>query len=91
MTNSSVINLLNNTIALADAVLLDAEKRSLHPPTVEFFRGQKIIAERVLAMLEGQPEPEIMLRGEIVKGVLKIYDAEGNLIDGTILTQGESG
>ena len=72
---------LNNIIARAEAVLAESEKRILHAPTVEFFRGQKIVAEQVLQMLSGDETPEEILRGEIVKGRLMVYNKAGELTD----------
>lgn len=68
---------LDNIIARAEAVLLEAEKRSLHPPTVEFFRGQKICAEQALQILSKQPEADEIIHGEIVNGVLRVYNEQG--------------
>jgi hypothetical protein len=74
--------ILNNAIAVAEAVLLDAEKRKLHEPTVEFFRGQKVLAEQILFLLEGGEEPpEEIFHAEIVKGQIVVYNASGELAD----------
>lgn len=73
---------LENMIARAEVVLLESEKRLLHPPTVEFFRGQKIIAEQVLAMLEGnQPETDEIFHAEIVKGQIRVYNTAGEPVE----------
>ena len=75
---ADIQSFLNNTIAMSEAVLLDAEKRKLHEPTVEFFRGKKILAEQILAMLEGnQPETDEILHAEIVNGQIRVYNTDG--------------
>jgi len=73
---------LNNAIAVADAVLEDAKKRSLHAPTVEYYRGQKLIAEQILLILDGKELPDDgFLNAVIDKGKLKVYDEDGERIE----------
>lgn len=79
---TSLLIFLNNSIARADAVLAESEKRKLHEPTVEYFRGQKLIAQQALLMLEGEvEEDEECLLGVIEKGKLLVFDKEGVKID----------
>lgn len=74
--------LLNNAIAMAEAVLFDAEKRSLHQPTIEFFRGQKLLAEQALLLIEGgEQPPEEIFHAEIVKGQIRVYNEAGERLD----------
>ena len=77
---------LNNVIARAEAVLEAAKKQSLHEPTVEFFRGQKIIAEQIMLRLSQTETPAQIIKGTIDKGRLTLYNEDGerlNLFDGT--------
>lgn len=81
MANSQIELFLNNIIARSEAVLAEAEKRILHKPTVEFFRGQKICAEQALQVLGKQSEPDEIIHGEIVNGVLRVYNEQGQALD----------
>lgn len=44
--------ILQSKLARAEAVILDAEKRTLHKPTVDIFKGQALAYKEVLSLLE---------------------------------------
>ena len=44
--------LLQAKLARAEAVIADAEKRTLHKPTVDIFRGQAMAYREALSLLE---------------------------------------
>jgi len=71
--------ILNNTIARAEAVLAENEKRKLHEPTVEFFRGQKVIAEQLLHKLEGKENEEEVIKATIERGKIKLHNEDGSV------------
>jgi len=43
---------LQAKLARAEAVIADAEKRTLHKPTVDIFRGQAMAYREALSLLE---------------------------------------
>lgn len=75
--NKDLLLVLNNSIARAEAILAESEKRILHAPTVEFYRGQKILAEQLLLYINGDISEDEIIHCEIVRGTLKLYHEDG--------------
>ena len=76
--DKDLLLVLNNALARAEAILAESEKRILHEPTVEFYRGQKVLAEQLLLYINGDISEDEIIHGEIVRGTLKLYNEDGS-------------
>jgi len=66
--------LLNNVIARAEAILAEAKKRKLHEPTVEFHRGQKILAEQLLHLIDEEESEPTFIKAKITGSKIILED-----------------
>lgn len=90
LSEKDLLLFLNNILARAEAVLEESQQRKLHEPTVEFYRGQKVMAEQLLykmgVNITDNPElifceEEKTIKAEIDKGKLRLYNEDGTRFD----------